>query len=76
MLLKGKSWAVASPGQSPHQNHPLDALPAKDYKRVASHLYLIPLRLGAELLKDEFGRFGPATHLLRCRTEALITQTA
>ncbi len=132
---------------SPHQNHLLDALPAGDYDRVASHLELIPLRLGevlykpgvqlryvyfpttsiisllyvmedgasaeiavignegmlgislfmggdttpssavvqsaghgfrlkAELLKDEFGRFGPTMHLLLRYTQALITQMA
>lgn len=136
-----------SPGQSAHQNHLLDALPATDYQRVASHLELIPLGLGdvlyrsggrlryvyfpttaiisllyvmedgasaeiaivgnegmlgvslfmggdttpssavvqsaghafrlrAELLKDEFGRFGPAMHLLLRYTQALITQMA
>jgi len=31
---------------SPHQNHLLDALPASDYERLASHLELIPMRLG------------------------------
>jgi len=132
---------------SPHQNHLLDALPASDYDRLASHLELIPMRLGdvlyesgdelryvyfpttsivsllyvmedgasaeiaivgnegilgislfmggdttpsravvqsaghgfrlrAELLKDEFGRFGPTMHLLLRYTQALITQMA
>ncbi len=36
---------------SPHQNHLLDALPASDYDRVASHLELMPLRLGDILYK-------------------------
>jgi CRP-like cAMP-binding protein len=130
---------------SPHQNHLLDALPASDYARVASHLELIPMKLGdvlyesgaklryvyfpttsiisllyvledgasaeiaivgnegllgislfmggdttpsravvqsagfafrlrAQLLKDEFARFGPTMHLLLRYTQALITQ--
>jgi CRP-like cAMP-binding protein len=139
---------MAAPGRhSPHQNHLLDALPASDYERVASHLELIPMRLGdvlyepsvrmryvyfpstaivsllyvmedgasaeiaivgnegvlgisqfmggdttpsravvqsagfgfrlkAELLKNEFGRFGPTMHLLLRYTQALITQMA
>ena len=33
-------------------------------------------RLRAELLKDEFGRFGPTMHLLLRYTQALITQMA
>jgi CRP-like cAMP-binding protein len=130
---------------SPHQNHLLDALPASDYARVASHLELIPMKLGdvlyesgaklryvyfpttsiisllyvmedgasaeiaivgnegvlgislfmggdttpsravvqsagfafrlrAQLLKEEFARFGPTMHLLLRYTQALITQ--
>jgi len=136
-----------SPDPSAHQNHLLDALPATDYQRVASHLELILLGLGdvlyqprgrlryahflttaiisllyvmedgastevaivgnegmleisqfmsgdttpgsavlqsaghafrlcVELLKDEFGRFGPAMHLLLRCTQALITRMA
>jgi CRP-like cAMP-binding protein len=132
---------------SPHQNHLLDALPSLDYERLASHLELIPMRLGdvlyepgvklryvyfpttsivsllyvmedgasaeiaivgnegilgislfmggdttpsravvqsaghgfrlkADLLKSEFGRFGPAMHMLLRYTQALITQMA
>jgi CRP-like cAMP-binding protein len=138
---------TASERHSPHQNHLLDALPRVDYERLASHLELIPMRLGdvlyepgiklryvyfpttsivsllyvmedgasaeiaivgnegmlgialfmggdttpsravvqsaghgfrlkAELLKDEFGRFGPTMHLLLRYTQALITQMA
>ena len=138
---------AASEGHSPHQNHLLDALPTSDYERLASHLELIPMRLGdvlyesgvklrhvyfpttsilsllyvmkdgasaeiaivgnegilgislfmggettpsravvqsagyafrlkAELLKTEFGRFGPTMHLLLRYTQALITQMA
>ena len=33
-------------------------------------------RLKAELLKNEFGRFGPTMHLLLRYTQALITQMA
>jgi CRP-like cAMP-binding protein len=145
--LKGRSQ-LATPGcPSPHQNHLLDALPASDYERVASHLELIPMGLGdvlyepsvrmryvyfpttsivsllyvmedgasaeiaivgnegvlgislfmggdttpsravvqsagfgfrlkAEMLKDEFERFGPTMHLLLRYTQALITQMA
>jgi len=140
------SSRAAAPGRpSPHQNQLLDALPASDYQRVASHLELIPMKLGdvlyesgatlrhvyfpttsiisllyvmedgasaeiaivgnegvlgislfmggdttpsravvqsaglafrlkAQLLKDEFERFGPTMHLLLRYTQALITQ--
>jgi CRP-like cAMP-binding protein len=138
---------AAPAGPTPHQNHLLDALPANDYERVASHLELIPLKLGdvlyesgdrlryvyfpttaiisllyvmedgasaeigivgnegilgislfmggdttpsravvqsaghgfrlkADLLKAEFGRFGPTMHLLVRYSQALITQMA
>jgi CRP-like cAMP-binding protein len=145
--LKGRSQLAAPGRPSPHQNHLLDALPASDYERVASHLELIPMGLGdvlyepsiqmryvyfpttsivsllyvledgasaeiaivgnegvlgvslfmggdttpsravvqsagfgfrlkAEMLKDEFERFGPTMHLLLRYTQALITQMA
>src|ERR1700687_64635 len=132
---------------TPKQNHLLDALPASDYERLASHLELVPMTLGevlyesgvqlryvyfpttsilsllyvmedgasaeiaivgnegilgislfmggettpsravvqsaghafrlkADLLKNEFGRFGPTMHLLLRYTQALITQMA
>src|SRR5512132_4410159 len=49
---KGKS-PMAAPGcPSPHQNHLLDALPAGDYERVASHLELIPMGLGDVLYES------------------------
>jgi CRP-like cAMP-binding protein len=141
----GRSPASVLPDA--HQNHLLAALPADDFARIASHLELIPMRLGdvlyesgarmrhvyfpttsivsllyvmadgasaeiavvgnegmlgislfmggettpsravvqsaghafrlkAELLKDEFGRFGPTMHLLLRYTQALITQMA
>src|SRR6184192_1729710 len=131
----------------PHQNHLLNALPRSDYKRFASRLELVPMKLGdvlyepgvrlrhvyfpttaivsllyvmedgasaeiaivgnegilgislfmggdttpsravvqsagyafrlkAELLKNEFGRFGQTMHLLLRYTQALITQMA
>src|SRR5437773_2234701 len=145
--LRGRSPTATSERHSPHQNHLLDALPRVDYERLASHLELIPMRLGdvlyepgiklryvyfpttsivsllyvmedgasaeiaivgnegmlgialfmggdttpsravvqsaghgfrlkAELLKNEFGRFGQTTHLLLRYTQALITQMA
>ena len=132
---------------APKQNHLLNALPASDYERLASHLELVPMELGdvlyesgvqlryvyfpttsilsllyvmedgasaeiaivgnegilgislfmggettpsravvqsaghafrlkADLLKNEFGRFGPTMHLLLRYTQALITQMA
>src|SRR5437764_9918063 len=137
--------AVPGGSHSPHQNHLLAALPPSDYERLASHLELIPMRLGdvlyepgvrlrhvyfpttsivsllyvmengtsaeiaivgnegilgisifmggettpsravvqsaghgyrlrAQLLKNEFGRFGPMLRLLLRYTQALITQ--
>ncbi len=142
-----RTGKAAPDGVSLHHNHLLDALPASDYKRLAIHLELIPMRLGdvlyesgsklryvyfpttsiisllyvmadgasaeiaivgnegilgislfmggdttpsravvqsaghgfrlkAELLKSEFGRFGPTMHLLLRYTQALITQMA
>jgi CRP-like cAMP-binding protein len=133
--------------QTPRQNHLLDALPASDYERLASHLESFPMELGdvlyesgdplryvyfpttaiisllyvmadgasaeiavvgnegilgislfmggettpsravvqsagyayrlrADMLKSEFGRFGPTMHLLLRYTQALITQMA
>ena len=142
-----RSRVAAATAPSPHQNHLLNALPATDYDRIASHLELIRMNLGdvlyesgarlryvyfpttsivsllyvmedgasaeiaivgnegilgislfmggdttpsravvqsgghgfrlkAELLKNEFGRFGPTMHLLLRYTQALITQMA
>jgi CRP-like cAMP-binding protein len=54
-LTVGKASSLASKDRtpeaaplrhSPHQNHLLDALPTSDYERLASHLELIPMRLG------------------------------
>jgi CRP-like cAMP-binding protein len=44
-----KARASDPPGSSPHQNHLLDALPIRDFERVASHLELIRLKLGDSL---------------------------
>jgi CRP-like cAMP-binding protein len=145
--LQDRSRTVAATAPSPHQNHLLDALPKSDYERLASHLELVPMKLGdvlyesgaqlryvyfpttsivsllyvledgasaeiaivgnegilgislfmggnttpsravvqsagqgfrlkAELLKNEFGRFGATMHLLLRYTQALITQMA
>src|SRR5450631_2649836 len=37
---------------SPHQNHLLNALPAGDYERIASHLELVPMKLGEVLYES------------------------
>jgi hypothetical protein len=43
----------AAPGRpNPHQKHLLDALPASDYERVASHLELVPMKLGDVLYES------------------------
>src|SRR6476661_5354041 len=143
----GRSAPVAPVRHSLHGNQLLDALPARDYERLAAHLELVPMGLGdvlyesgsqlryvyfpttsivsllyvledgasaeiaivgnegilgislfmggnttpsravvqsaghgfrlkAQLLKEEFGRFGPTMHLLLRYTQALITQMA
>src|SRR6266571_3302003 len=143
--LKDRSRMTAPQRHNPYQNHLLNALPTSDYERLASHLELIPMRLGevlyepgvqlryvyfpttsivsllyvmedgasaeiaivgnegilgislfmggettpsravvqsaghafrlkAQLLKDEFARFGPTMQLLLRYTQALITQ--
>src|SRR5207249_11110827 len=145
--LNDGSHIAALAEHGPHQNHLLAALPPSDYGRLASHLELIPMRLGdvlyepgvrlryvyfpttsivsllyvmengasveiaivgnegilcislfmggettpsravvqsaghgfrlkAQLLKNEFGRFGQTMHLLLRYTQALITQMA
>src|SRR6266705_1222107 len=143
--MQDRSRMTAPQRHNPYQNHLLNALPASDYERLASHLELIPMRLGdilyepgvqlrhvyfpttsivsllyvmengasaeiaivgnegilgislfmggettpsravvqgagygfrlkAQLLKDEFSRFGPMLRLLLRYTQALITQ--
>lgn len=145
--MASRPHEASLPRHSPRQNHLLNALPAEDYKRIAAHLELVPLKLGeilyepgiklryvyfpttaivsllyvmedgasaeiaivgnegilgislfmggettpsravvqsagygyrlrAQLLKDEFGRFGPFLRLLLRYTQALITQMA
>src|SRR6202790_2872738 len=59
---------MATPeAHSPHQNHLLDALPASAYERLASHLKLVPMRLG-EVLYESGVRLGhvyfPTTSIL------------
>ena len=49
-----------------------DTTPSRAMVQSAGHAY----RLKADLLKSEFGRFGPAMHLLLRYTQALITQMA
>src|SRR3984893_8273487 len=50
--LKGRSHMVAVASHSPRQNHLLAALPAGDYERVASHLELVPMKLGEVLYES------------------------
>jgi CRP-like cAMP-binding protein len=49
-----------------------DTTPSRAVVQSAGHGF----RLKAELLKNEFGRFGPTMHLLLRYTQALITQMA
>jgi CRP-like cAMP-binding protein len=49
-----------------------DTTPSRAIVQSAGHGF----RLKAELLKNEFGRFGPTMHLLLRYTQALITQMA
>src|SRR6202165_618826 len=62
-----RSQMAAPEGHSPHQNHLLDALPARDYARLASHLELVPMRLG-EVLYESGGQlryvYFPTTSIL------------
>jgi CRP-like cAMP-binding protein len=52
LLAKVGRRNIASALNDPHQNHLLDALPAADYDRLASHLELIPLKLGEVLYES------------------------
>ena len=49
-----------------------DSTPSRAVVQSAGHAF----RLRANLLKDEFARFGPTMHLLLRYTQALITQMA
>src|SRR5947207_11033985 len=44
--LKDGQHIAALAEHRPHQNHLLAALPPSDYERLASHLELIPMKLG------------------------------
>ena len=50
--LTGRADVVGAVGHSPHQNHLLDALPGSDFERIASHLELVPLKLGDVLYES------------------------
>jgi CRP-like cAMP-binding protein len=58
---------VALASHSPHQNHLLAALPTSDYQRLASHLELVPMKLG-EVLYESGGQlryvYFPTTSIL------------
>ena len=58
---------VALASHSPHQNHLLAALPSSDYQRLASHLELVPMKLG-EVLYESGGQlryvYFPTTSIL------------
>ena len=47
--LNDRSHPAAAASQRLHRNHLLDALPKSDFDRIASHLELIPMELGAVL---------------------------
>src|SRR3984893_17849124 len=65
--LRGRSHMVAVESHSPRQNHLLAALPAGDYERLASHLELVPMKLG-EVLYESGGQlryvYFPTTSIL------------
>jgi CRP-like cAMP-binding protein len=50
--LKDRSRMAAPVGHTPHQNHLLDALPARDYERLVGHLEPIPMSLGDVLYES------------------------
>jgi len=52
MVSKGRRQIPVAGRHSPHQNHLLAALPASDYERLASHLELVPMRLGDVLYES------------------------
>jgi CRP-like cAMP-binding protein len=67
LTLKGKAPMAAPARHSPHQNHLLAALPTSDYQRLASHLELVPMKLG-EVLYESGGQlryvYFPTTSIL------------
>jgi CRP-like cAMP-binding protein len=52
MVSKGRRQIPVAGRHSPHQNHLLAALPPSDYERLASHLELVPMRLGDVLYES------------------------
>jgi hypothetical protein len=66
--LNGGSRMAATSAPSPHQNHLIDALPASDYERVASHLQLIPMNLGDVLYES-----GAELHYVYFPTTCIIS---
>jgi len=51
-LPPNDSSPVEAPAHTPQQNHLLNALPSSDYERIASHLELVPMRLGEVLYES------------------------
>jgi CRP-like cAMP-binding protein len=49
---KSRARTVAAGPPTPHQNHLLEALPAGDFERLASHLELVPMPLGEVLYES------------------------
>jgi Crp-like helix-turn-helix domain len=52
LAFKDKAQMAAPARHSPHQNYLLAALPASDYQRLASHLELVPMKLGEVLYES------------------------
>jgi len=52
LALKGNAPMAVPARHNPHQNHLLAALPASDYRRLASHLELVPMKLGDVLYES------------------------
>jgi hypothetical protein len=50
--LAGGAHRAAPVGPGPHQNHLLGALPADDFKRIASDLELMAMKLGDVLYES------------------------
>jgi CRP-like cAMP-binding protein len=67
LALKDKTPMAAPTRHNPHQNHLLAALPASDFQRLASHLELVPMKLG-EVLYESGGQlryvYFPTTSIL------------
>jgi CRP-like cAMP-binding protein len=67
LSLKDKAPMPAPARHSPQQNHLLAALPTSDYRRLAPHLELVPMKLG-EVLYESGGQlryvYFPTTSIL------------